>query len=136
MYIFLILNGNNFYRLFLEFPGYKGIYKKRTNDKVDGCAIYYRDSMFSLNEYALVEYYQPQHRFLNRDNVGIVARFKMKSCNRNIVVANTHLLFNPRRVDIRLAQIQMLLAEIERIAFCCCDRNGYPNVTTFFFIII
>ena len=24
--------------------GYKGIYKKRTNDKMDGCAIFYKDN--------------------------------------------------------------------------------------------
>jgi protein angel len=32
------------------------------------------------------------------------------------VVATTHLLYNPRRQDIRLAQIQILLAELDRIS--------------------
>lgn len=32
------------------------------------------------------------------------------------VVATTHLLYNPRRQDIRLAQVQILLAELDRIA--------------------
>lgn len=32
------------------------------------------------------------------------------------VVATTHLLYNPKRQDIRLAQVQILLAELDRIA--------------------
>jgi protein angel len=32
------------------------------------------------------------------------------------VVATTHLLYNPKRQDIRLAQIQVLLAELDRIS--------------------
>lgn len=32
------------------------------------------------------------------------------------MVSTTHLLFNPKRHDIRLAQMQVLLAELDRIA--------------------
>jgi protein angel len=32
------------------------------------------------------------------------------------VVCTTHLLYNPRRQDIRLAQVQVLLAELDRHA--------------------
>lgn len=31
-------------------------------------------------------------------------------------MATTHLLYNPRRQDIRLAQVQILLAELDRHA--------------------
>jgi protein angel len=34
-----------------------------------------------------------------------------------VVVATTHLLYNPRRSDVRLAQVQLLLAEIDRLAY-------------------
>lgn len=56
-------------------------------------------------------------QILNRCNVAIVARFALQS-NPSIqfVVATTHLLFNPKRTDVRLAQIQVLLAELHRIA--------------------
>lgn len=49
--------------------------------------------------------------------MAIIAKFSLKS-NPNIdfVVSTTHLLFNPRRHDIRLAQTQVLLAELHRIA--------------------
>lgn len=38
---------------------YEMIFKKRTGDKPDGCAIYYRRDMFELVDYHDVEYYQP-----------------------------------------------------------------------------
>lgn len=46
-----------------------------------------------------------------------MARFALQS-NENVqfVVATTHLLFNPKRTDVRLAQVQVLLAELHRIA--------------------
>ncbi|XP_075232726.1 protein angel isoform X2 [Lycorma delicatula] len=106
-----------FFDQFLQ-KGYQGIYKKRTGDKGDGCAIYYKTEKFVLVDYATVEYYQPNIDVLNRDNIAIVAKFHPVGFPNNpIVVATTHLLYNPRRHDIKLAQTQILLAEIERFAF-------------------
>lgn len=41
-------------------------------------------------------------------------------------MATTHLLYNPRRQDVRLAQVQVLLAELDRIAYE--DENRYAPV--------
>ncbi|XP_011867109.1 PREDICTED: protein angel isoform X2 [Vollenhovia emeryi] len=98
--------------------GYEYLYKKRTNDKRDGLLLLYRSSEFVLLDYAKVELYQPGVELLNRDNVGIIAKLALRdNPETQVVVATTHLLYNPRRNDVRLAQIQLLLAEIERIAF-------------------
>lgn len=98
--------------------GYEYLYKKRTNDKRDGLLLLYRSNEFILLDYAKVELYQSGVELLNRDNVGIIAKLALKdNPETQVVVATTHLLYNPRRNDVRLAQIQLLLAEIERIAF-------------------
>lgn len=98
--------------------GYEYLYKRRTNDKRDGLLLLYRGDQFTLLDYAKVELYQSSIEILNRDNVGIIAKLSLRdSPETQIVVATTHLLYNPRRNDVRLAQIQLLLAEIERIAF-------------------
>lgn len=34
-----------------------------------------------------------------------------------LIVATTHLLYNPKRGDIKLAQTQLILAEIEKMAY-------------------
>ncbi|XP_015180128.1 PREDICTED: protein angel isoform X2 [Polistes dominula] len=115
---------NEFVKPFKEL-GYKYLYKKRTNDKRDGLLLLYHSDQFNLIDYVKVEYYQPGIELLNRDNVGIVAKLSFRdSPNTQIVIATTHLLFNPRRNDIRLAQTQLLFTEIERIAFIENTESG------------
>ncbi|XP_058790822.1 protein angel-like [Phymastichus coffea] len=98
--------------------GFTHLYKKRTNDKKDGLLVLYKEDLFNLLEFSKVELYQNGIELLSRDNVGLVAKFSLKeSPETKFVVATTHLLFNPRRNDVRLGQIQLLFAEIERIAF-------------------
>lgn len=98
--------------------GYNYLYKKRTNDKRDGLLFLYRSDQLILIDYAKVELYQSGIELLNRDNVGIIAKLAVKKNPEiQLVIATTHLLYNPRRHDVRLGQTQLLLAEIERIAF-------------------
>ncbi|XP_053687638.1 protein angel isoform X2 [Sabethes cyaneus] len=107
---------------------YEVIYKKRTGFKTDGCAIYYRKDLFNLIESEGVEFYQPDVTRLNRENVAIVAKFELKSNpSQRLVVATTHLLYNPRREDVRLAQIQVLLAELDRFSYAGKYSNGMPK---------
>lgn len=100
--------------------------------RLDGCAIYYRRDVLSLIEHVDVEFLQPNVTLLNRDNVAIVARFAPRdNPTAEFVVATTHLLYNPRRQDVRLAQTQVLLSEIERIAYKRQpDRNYLPVILT------
>lgn len=100
---------------------------------------------------------------LNRDNVGIIAVFKPKYNNqlirnnnnnaesnqqqqqqhenvnnnnnnsRQLVIANTHLIFNPKRSDIKLAQLKLFLSELEEISFEHYDsvkneRHHHPTI--------
>ncbi|XP_039597532.1 protein angel homolog 1 isoform X2 [Polypterus senegalus] len=138
--------------------GYKCIYKRRTGNKKDGCALCYKTSKFDLISSELVEFLQPSVEVLDRDNVGIVALFQgvvpsdLKPEGRPskaspICVANTHLLFSPRRGDIKLAQVALLMAEIdlmirpwrEKGASCpvivCGDFNCIPRMPLYQFIV-
>lgn len=100
------------------FVGYDGLFKQRTGVRTDGCAVYYKSSLFNLLEYTTVEFNQSNIPVLNRDNVAIIAKFSSKQNPQNeFIVATTHLLYNPRREDVRLAQTQVLLSEIDRISF-------------------
>lgn len=107
----------DFLKSFVE-DGFNYLYKKRTNNKTDGLLLLYKEDTFNLLEFSKVELYQAGIELLNRDNVGIVAKFSLKeNPETQFVVATTHLLFNPRRNDVRLGQVQLLLAEIERMSF-------------------
>ena len=75
-----------------------------------------------------MEYFQPAApHCLDRDNVGLILKLRAKlpsahgpsrtaphdtrtSSKYSIVVANTHLLYNPNRQDVKLAQSALLLA--------------------------
>ncbi|XP_030747310.1 protein angel homolog 2 [Sitophilus oryzae] len=107
-----------------EFLGYKGLYKKRTGMTTDGCAIFYQADKVNLVEYETVEFFQPYVGVLNRDNVAIIAKFSPKNQPENeFIVATTHLLYNPKRTDVRLAQTQLLVAEIERLSFSRSQKS-------------
>ncbi|XP_049885053.1 protein angel homolog 1 isoform X2 [Pectinophora gossypiella] len=108
---------NSFYSKF-EKIGYYGVFKQKTGHRHDGCAIYFKQSLFDLWDQVTVEYYQPALPILNRDNIGVMVKLMPRNYyGPPIVIATTHLLYNPQRTDVRLAQIQLLLAELDRFAF-------------------
>jgi protein angel len=104
--------------------GYECCFKKRLGEsKSDGCAICFKKKKFELVKEVPVDYYVPNVEILNRENVGLVLLLKIKSNhsnaanNKHIVIATTHILYNPKRGDCKLAQMQMLLAQIDKVAF-------------------
>ncbi|XP_028922594.1 protein angel homolog 1 isoform X2 [Ornithorhynchus anatinus] len=135
----------------LRMMGFTSFYKRRTGRKTDGCAICYKHTRFRLLSSSPVEYYRPGLELLNRDNVGLVLLLQPlgpeslgPGAAGPLCVANTHLLYNPRRGDIKLAQIAILLAEVDKMArleddsYCpiilCGDLNSVPNSPLYDFI--
>lgn len=97
--------------------GYSGLYKQRTgDDKLDGCALFYRPDKLSLLSHHAVEFCQPNVSVLDRDNVAIIAKFRHQGSRNPFVVATTHILFNKRRTDIKLSQLAVLFAELNTFA--------------------
>ena len=127
--------------------GYHCEYKKRTGKKPDGCAVVFKQDSFSLVSCHPVEYFKPGIPLLDRDNVGLVLLLQPKvekGITNHLCVANTHLLYNPRRGDIKLAQLGLLLAEISHVAkqsdgttcpvILCGDFNSAPWSPLYHFI--
>ncbi|KAM6131397.1 LOW QUALITY PROTEIN: protein angel homolog 1 [Pterocles gutturalis] len=130
--------------------GFACFYKRRTGTKTDGCAVCYKHSRFQLISLSPVEYFRPGLG-LSRDNVGLVLLLQpllpegldLKAVSP-LCVANTHVLFNPRRGDIKLAQMALLLAEIDKVAktseggyypvILCGDLNSVPDSPLYKFI--
>ena len=94
----------------LESAGYTGRFKKRnTPTKVDGCAMFWKASKLTLDEYEAVNLDQG-----GRYNVAQVATMTHKEGGSGLCVCNTHLLFNPQRGDIKLAQVAQLLSAVRK----------------------
>ncbi|XP_042319522.1 protein angel homolog 1 isoform X1 [Sceloporus undulatus] len=135
----------------LMMMGFTCVFKRRTGSKTDGCAICYKQGMFQLITVNPVEFFRPGLDILNRDNVGLLLLLQPllpeglgDKAVSPLCVANTHLLYNPRRGDIKLAQMALLLAEIDKTAkmadgsYCpvilCGDLNSVPDSPLYKFI--
>lgn len=116
--------------------GYACVFKRRTGSKTDGCSICYRSELFSELSVSLLEFFRPDCELLDRDNVGIVLLLQpvitrgseVTAKGPPLCVANTHLLFNPRRGDVKLAQLAIVLAKIDRLVESCRARGDLCNV--------
>ncbi|XP_051908121.1 protein angel homolog 2 isoform X2 [Hippocampus zosterae] len=124
----------------LHTQGYECVYKKRTGKKPDGCVVAFKTSRLCLLASKPVEFLRPGDALLDRDNVGLVVLLRPAGAGVDasdvLCVANTHLLYNPRRGDVKLAQLAILLAEIGRLSrlsngtahpvLLCGDFNSTP----------
>ncbi|GAV82679.1 Exo_endo_phos domain-containing protein [Cephalotus follicularis] len=106
----------------LQKDGFKGVYKARTGEAYDGCAIFWKDKLFTLLHQENIEF----KSFGLRDNVAQLCVFKMNldqsqpdlcthipetipNQSRILLVGNIHVLFNPNRGDIKLGQVRLFL---------------------------
>ncbi|KAG0054621.1 hypothetical protein BGZ83_010749, partial [Gryganskiella cystojenkinii] len=116
--------------------GYTGFYKRRNGDKPDGCAMFYRDSRVKAIVIEAVDYLT--NEFITQDNVGIVGIFEITegTQSKQVCVATTHILYNPRRGMIKIAQLRMLLEKAEDLIkrsdggiplVLCGDLNALPH---------
>lgn len=120
----------------LQMFGFEGVYKARTGEACDGCAIFWKDKQFTLVHEENIEF----QMFDLRDNVAQLCILKMNQnhankdlntetseslSSRSLLVANIHVLFNPRRGDIKLGQVRLLLERAHKLSQ---DRGGVPIV--------
>lgn len=61
--------------------------------------------------------------------MAIIAKFaSTRLRDLEFVVATTHLLFNPRREDVRTAQVQLILAELDRMSVHTRTQQPLPII--------
>lgn len=87
--------------------GYAGRYIRRGAERGDGCATFWRRGALSLVEQRAV----PFEALDMRDNAALVLvlRDARGAEARDVVVGNIHVLFNPNRGDVKLAQVRVLM---------------------------
>lgn len=144
----------NFFRRQLDEFGYTGWYKRRTGDKPDGCAIFWKYDTFQRALVRAVNFKVHGVPVLDRDNIGLIIILKLRQSGRAdhfpvaICIATTHLLYNEKRGDVKLAQLVLLFAEIDQVCgqfkrenphhhlflLLCGDLNLYPFCPLYSFI--
>ena len=85
--------------------GYKGVYTARTGGRPDGLAMFWKRSRFTTEAMQVLEF---AHLGL-KDNVCQLTVLKSKDSAFALLVANIHVLFNPKRGDIKLGQVRTML---------------------------
>ncbi|KAK4100161.1 hypothetical protein N658DRAFT_508103 [Parathielavia hyrcaniae] len=118
--------------------GYKGVHWPRPKAKtmaekdaqsVDGCAVFYKASKWILLDKQLLDYaniainrpdMKNQHDIFNRvmpkDNIGIICLFESRQTGARMIVANTHLAWEPTLADVKLVQTAIMMENITRLA--------------------
>lgn len=110
--------------------GYDHVAKQRTNGRDDGCVIFYRPDKFRKCYSEEVEYNKDVPGILDKDNIGLIVGLKSVLSGRPVLVATTHLLFSPRRREVRLAQTALMLANIDRLAWDDSSGQHSPVILT------
>ena len=116
--------------------GYRGTYLQRTAGRPDGLAIFWKHDSISLVHQEDVSFAS----YDLRDNVAQICVFKLKSHHHKedpmVVVSNIHVLFNPKRGDIKLGQVRILLDRVHNVlhkfhtdwpGILCGDFNSSPS---------
>ncbi|KAG2700050.1 hypothetical protein I3760_07G215500 [Carya illinoinensis] len=137
----------------LKLRGYSGIWKMRTGTPVDGCAIFWRMSRFKLLHEECIEF----NKLGLRDNVAQICVLELVNKNSSeetlalpisskgsskVVVCNIHVLYNPKRGEIKLGQVRALLNRAHSVSklwddapvVICGDFNCTPKSPLYNFI--
>lgn len=100
--------------------GYESRFKGRTGDAKDGCATFWKSKQLRLLEEDSIDFSE----FNLRNNVAQIFVFELNGTQK-LVLGNIHVLFNPKRGDVKLGQIRMLLEKANALAE---KWNGIPIV--------
>ncbi|KJH41303.1 endonuclease/exonuclease/phosphatase family protein [Dictyocaulus viviparus] len=119
------------FKPFMIKAGYAAFYKQGTGMKWDGCAVFVKKRKLKIINYSTVEYFVSLSSSMNRNQIGQILRLRCKRTSQEFIYANTHLLFNPTLGDIKLGQLAMLIANIEKElkkSYCPVILGGDLNI--------
>ncbi|GAA5835565.1 hypothetical protein JCM11251_002965 [Rhodosporidiobolus azoricus] len=96
---------------------------------VDGCATFFKNTVFALVEQHLIEFNQialrrPDfkktedmfNRVMTKDNIAVVTLLEHRASGARLIVANAHIHWDPEFRDVKLVQVAMLMDELNKIA--------------------
>lgn len=136
-----------FIQPFFQQKGFEGIYTRRTNDFPDGCATFFNQNVLTLISRKDV-LYNLQIPTMDRDNIGQIIVFGINGTNSCLCISNTHIYFNMKRGEVKLAQLAYFLANQSRVSeeiqelkkhfvghIICGDFNIWPKSPIYRFIL-
>ncbi|CAK9147727.1 unnamed protein product [Ilex paraguariensis] len=138
----------------LQKDGFRGVYLARTGEACDGCAIFWKNDLFTLlhQENIKFEMYGLRHNVAqlcvlkmtqNESNTDGNTQMSQALPSRSFVVGNIHVLFNPNRGDIKLGQVRLFLEKAHNLSqewgsipvVLCGDLNSVPQSAIYQFLV-
>ena len=105
----------------LNNSGYEVAFKPRTGNHSEGCAIAWKTEKYELIDLLSIGFNMNKKdkdisEIFNRDNIGIIGILKLVEIPDTIILlANTHIVFNVKRGDIKLGQIYQFINCLEEL---------------------
>ena len=105
----------------LQGAGYGSVFHRRTGKKRDGCCIAVRRERFALVQAhtwdynRLAELHDHNERLV-RDNVGMAVLLRERESGALLLVATTHLFWDPHDPDVKVAQAAQYVREVVDMA--------------------
>ena len=131
-------NFNEFFRPNLAPLDYKGIFWPKSRAQtmaekearvVDGCAIFYKNTKYILLDKQLIVFsreaisrpdmkgeHDVYNRVMPRDHVAVVAFLENRQTGARMIVANTHLTWEPWFSDIKIVQVAIMMEHLAKLA--------------------
>ncbi|KAF2169644.1 hypothetical protein M409DRAFT_64705 [Zasmidium cellare ATCC 36951] len=132
-----IENFNEFFRPNLASAGYKGIFfpksraqtmGEKESRNVDGCAIFFKNTKYIQLDKKQIVYsreaiqrpdmkgeHDVYNRVMPRDHIAVVAFLENRQTGSRLIVANTHLTWEPWHSDIKIVQVAILMEALVKI---------------------
>lgn len=112
----------------------------------DGCAILWKSSLFGIENIFSINFKlnfdskcdsnKDEENIYSKDHIALFTMLKIKTSNELLLVVSSHLLFNPKRGEIKLGQIHQIINSIHQIKNIYqrkklkivfgCDLNSTP----------
>lgn len=129
----------------LKDEGYDSIYKQKPHAKsashrgqIDGCATFFRREKFKLLDKFDIDYAFLGQKYFDKDpstwsrvtsktHIGQVSVLEHIGTGKTILVANTHIFWNPAMSDVKVVQSALLLKQLKKIAKKFSTAKPGPN---------
>lgn len=131
-------NFNEFFRPNLASEAYKGVFfpksraqtmGEKESRNVDGCAIFFKSTKYVLLDKKQIVYsreaiqrpdmkgeHDVYNRVMPRDHIAVIAFLENRQTGSRMIVANTHLTWEPWHSDIKIVQVAILMESLEKLA--------------------
>ncbi|TKR61191.1 hypothetical protein L596_028335 [Steinernema carpocapsae] len=137
-----LLHFKSFFLPLFKKLGFEGRFEQKPK-RDDGCAIFFKSSVFKQVAYRRVDLFHSDDSTLNKPNVGQIIRLRHEPSKREICVANTHLVFGKKLGATKFVQMALMLAHLKVVLdkgskadyVLCGDLNIEPFSDIYAFLI-